>query len=255
METSGRAAKLLTFEELAALRQKTEAIGRFLLGQLQAHLETLRPLFAPRRFLGKYVAGKEETPGAEKLFAQLQAQFRDVCGKPFSLPPELDAGLLSDIENRLVLFPWEYTYDAASQKETKTLTITSPVCWVLTYSSGYTLAQLRQLLADRQQSRADYMRQFIVNALVMRLCMETFPGLVQLFSDLRYRIHIEKISGLGELPFVIVTSCISSFRPADEVILQATHFSGVPAFIELIDIDSVAALEDPLKARLERILQ
>jgi hypothetical protein len=98
-------------------------------------------------------------------------------------------------------------------------------------------------------------RQFIVSALVMRLCIERFPGLVQLFSDLRYHIRVEKISGLGELPFVTITSCLSSFRPADEVILQATRFSGVPAFIELVDIDSVPLLEDPLKARLEQLLQ
>jgi hypothetical protein len=255
MKETSPVAQPLTFEQLATLRRKTEAIAQFLRDQLQAHLETLRPLFAPRRFLGKFVAGKEEVPGAEKAVAQLQTQFQEVCGKPFALPAEFDTGLLSDIDNRLVLFPWEYTYDATYQNETKTLTMTSPVRWVLTYSSGYTLEQLRHVLADQHQSRPDYVRQFIVNALVMRLCLEKFPGLVQLFADLRYQIRTEKVSGFGDLPLLTITSCVSSFRPADELILMATRFSGVPAFIELVDVDSVPALEDPLKERIEQLLR
>lgn len=46
-------AKTLTFEQLADLRERTEAIAQFLQTQLQTYLETLRPLFAPQRFLGK----------------------------------------------------------------------------------------------------------------------------------------------------------------------------------------------------------
>ena len=46
--------------ELPELRRKTESVSRFLRDQIAEHLETLRPLFAPERTLGKYAGGKVE---------------------------------------------------------------------------------------------------------------------------------------------------------------------------------------------------
>src|SRR5689334_17020277 len=112
MDEHESTAKTLTLEQLAELREKTEQISQFLLGQLQAHLDTLRPLFSPRRLFGKYVGGKDEVAGADKVFTQLQKQFQAVCGKPFSLPVELDKDVLPDLDGRVVLYPWEYTYEA-----------------------------------------------------------------------------------------------------------------------------------------------
>jgi hypothetical protein len=51
----------LSFEQLVSLRGHTEAIAQFLHTQLQGHMETLRPFFAPRRLLGKYVGGKGDS--------------------------------------------------------------------------------------------------------------------------------------------------------------------------------------------------
>ena len=107
MEDQGNVEKTLTFEQLADLREKTEAISQFLQQQLKGYLETLRPLLAPRRLLGKYTGVKEDVAGADRAFAQLQEQYRGVCAKPFTLPPELDADPLSNIDNRLDLYPWE----------------------------------------------------------------------------------------------------------------------------------------------------
>jgi hypothetical protein len=254
MSETDATAKSLTFEQLVDLRAKTEAVAQLLQTQLRAHLETLRPLFSPRRVFGKYVGGKEEIAGAEKAFAQLRTQFQAVCGRPFSLPPELEQDVLSDIDGRLELFPWEYTHDATHQNETRTLTITSPLRWVLTFSSGYTLSQLRQTLAGQQERRSDYVRQFVLSALVMRLLLEKFPGIGQVLTDLRYQVGTDACPGLGDLPLVTISACLSSFRPADDLILTATRFSGVPAFIELVDIATVPTLQDPLKLRLEQML-
>jgi hypothetical protein len=255
MEEQDSAAKSLTFEELAELREKTEAISQFLQKQLKAHLETLRPLFAPRRLLGKYVGVKEEVAGADRAFAQLQEKYKEVCGKLFALPPELDDGPLSLIDNRLELYPWEYVHQAKGERETKAVTITSPVRWVLTYSSGYTLSQLTQSVAGREPRRADSIRQFVVNALVMQFLLAKFPGITQLLTDLRFEIHPEKAPGLGELPLVTIRSCLPSFRPADSLILAATRLSGVPGFIELIDVDTIHSLQDPFKLRIEGMLR
>jgi hypothetical protein len=255
MDESDSAAKTLTFEQLADRREKTEAIARFLQAQLQTHLETLRPLLTPRRVLGKYVGVKEDVPGADKAFAQLRTQFQEVCAKPFGLLPELEQDHLVLTENRIELYPWEYMYEAKSAKETKTVTMTSPVRWVLTYTSGYTLSQLRQAMEGKVERRQGDVRQFVVNVLMMGLLLDKFPGLSQLLTDLRYEVRREKCPGLGDLPLVTVSSCLSSFRPADDLILMATRFSGVPAFIELVDTDAVPTLQDPLKLRIEQMLR
>jgi hypothetical protein len=247
--------KILTFEQLADLREKTEAIAQFLQGQLRNYLETLRPLFAPRRLLGKYVGVKEEVAGAEKAFVQLRTQYQEICGKPFALPAELEQETLPATENRLELYPWEYTHEAKGAKETKTLTMTSPVRWILTYSSNYSPAQLRETLAGQQERSADSVRQFVVSALIMRLLFDRYPGIPKLLTDLRYEVRLSKAPGLGELLLVTVNSCLPSFRPADELILMATRFSGVPAFIELVDTEAVHLLQDPLGLQIERLLQ
>jgi hypothetical protein len=254
MEELNSADKNLTFEQLADLRDKTEAISQFLQKQLKAHLETLRPLLAPRRLLGKYTGVKEDVAGADRAFAQLREQYSSVCSKPFALPPDLDDGPIANIDNRLELYPWEYTHQAKSERETKPVTITSPVRWILTYSSEYTASQLLQTMAGKEQRRSDSIRQFVVNALVMQAVLAKFPGITQLLTDLRYEIRTEKSAGLGELPLVIMHSCLTSFRPADSLILAATRLSGVPAFIELIDIDAVHHLPDPLRLRIEALI-
>ena len=190
----------LTFEQLVELRAKTEVISQFLSKRLKAHMETLRLLFAPRRLLGKYVGVKEDVVGADKAFVQLQELYRGVCGKPFALSAELDDGPLKLLDNRLELYPWEYTHQAKSERETKAVTITSPVRWVLTYSAGYTLSQVLQAVIGKEQRQADALRQFVVNALVMHLVLAKYPGIAQLLTDLRYQVGIDKSPSLGELP-------------------------------------------------------
>jgi hypothetical protein len=66
---------------------------------------------------------------------------------------------------------------------------------------------------------------------------------------------MEKSASLGELPLVTIRSCLSSFRPANSLILAVTRLSGVQAFIELIDIDAVHRLQDLLRLRIEEILR
>jgi len=224
-------AKVLTFEQLLDLRDKTEAISQFLYKRLKAHLETLRLLLAPGRLLGKYVGVKEDVVGADKAFAQLQELYRGVCGKPFALPAELDESPIKLLENRLELYPWEYVHQAKTEHEIKAVTITSPVHWVLTYNAGYTLSQVLQAVVGKEQRQSVALRQFVVNVLVMHLVLAKYPGIAQLLTDLRYQVHVDKLPGLGDLPLVTLSTCLPSFRPSDQLILTATRFSGVPAFI------------------------
>jgi hypothetical protein len=193
--------------------------------------------------------------GSEKAVAQLRDTFGEVCRAPFSLTPDLDDALLASIDNRPELYPWEYTYEAVEGGQPRVVTITSPVRWVLSYASGYTLSQARQAVAGKHERRSDYLRQFVVNALAMHLFLAKYPGVAQLLTDLRHRVEVDKCPGLGALPLVTISACVPSFRPADNLILMATRFSGVSSFVELIDLDALAALQDPLKPRVQELLR
>jgi hypothetical protein len=243
----------VTLQELPELRRKTESIAKLLHEQLKQHLETLRPLLAPERVFGKHVGGKVEVPGAERALAELQQAYRDFSTKPFDLPSEFDPHWLTLVGNRLELHAWDYHHEAKTGTEVKAITMTSPLRWIVSYASNYSVAQVKQVLTGKEQRRPEYLRQFVVNALVMQLVVSRFPGLTQLFADLRYELKAATSSELPKLPLVTVSSCLPSFRPADDLILAAAAFSGVHAFIEVIDLDAIKSPKDTLKEKLEEL--
>ena len=241
----------LALADLPELRRKTEAVSRFLRDQISAHLETLRPLFAPERILGKTAGGKVEVQGSERALIELQQSYKPFTRKPYDLPESLDPNWLSLVGHSLELHPWEYIHPVQG----KPITMTSPVKWAVNYKANYTLPQVKAVLEGKQASRPEHLRQFAVNALVLQLILNRNSGLTQLFHDLRYELKIESPADLKGLPVVTVTSFLASFRPADDLIQAATAFSGVPAFIELIDLREVQAPRDSLKERLEELLK
>ena len=247
--------KPLTFERLPEFRSKTEAISGLLRDQLAGHLETLRPILSPERLFGKSAGSKVDAPLADRALAQLQQSYRQFAGPPFDLPAELDPYWLTLVGNRLALDPWEYTYEASDGRQSRTISMTSPVRWVVSFTSGYTLSQFRQAVLTRSERRPEHVRQFVVNSLVAQLLVAHTPGLTALFSDLRYEVQTQSAADLQKLPLTTIASGLPSFRPDDDLVLAATSFSGVPAFIELIDIDAIAHMQDPLKARLEERLR
>jgi len=248
---SNDSTKALTLSELPELRRKTEAISRFLRDQIAAHLDTLRPLFAPERILGKYAGGKADVPGVERTFAELQQSYQPFTRKPYDLPETFDPNWLTLVGNAVELHPWEYAHPVQG----KPITLSSPVRWVVNYRANFSLAQVKSALAGQETFRPDYLRQFVVNALVMQLVLSRDPGLQKLFQDLRYELKAETPPELKGLPVVTITSCLASFRPADDLIQAATAFSGISAFIELLDLDAVKSPKDALKESLDELLR
>jgi hypothetical protein len=241
----------LTLAELPELRRKTEAVARFLRDQIAAHLETLRPLFAPERILGKHAGGKVEVAGGDRAFNELQQSYKAFTRKPYDLPESLDPNWLTLVGNALELHSWEYVHQAQG----KPITMSSPVRWVVNYRANYTLGQVKSVVDGKEAARPDHLRQFVVNALVLQLVLKHTPGLTQLFQDLRYDLKTETAPEFKGLPIVTVTSCLTSFRPADDLLSAATAFSGVPAFIELLDLNAAVAPKDALKDKLETLLK
>jgi hypothetical protein len=255
MSGSDTPTRPLTFDRLPEFRNKSEAISAFLRDQLTAHLETLRPILSAERLFGKSAGGKADAPLADRALAQLQQSYRSFAGPPFDLPAEFDPYWLTLVGNRVALYPWEYTHEASDGRQTRSISMTSPVRWVMSFSSGYTLSQLRQAILTKGERRPEHVRQFVVNALVAQLLVTHTPGLAALFADLRYDVQTHPAPDLPKLPLTTMTSGLPSFRPSDDLIFGATSFSGVPAFVELIDIDAIEGLEDPLKARLRERLR
>ena len=249
-----KTGQVLTIGDVASLREKTEAVSQILGSHLRAYIDTLKPLLAPRRLLGRHVGSREDVNGSDLALTRLKDLYREVSHAPFVLPLEFPDTTLAQLDSQPVIYPWEYTYTDKSERDSRALTITSPVQWVLSYESGLTLSQVRSMLESRMDRKAEALRQFVINALVMQLLMKSQPNLVQLLAALRYQIDMKPLPGLGTVPFVTITAPLTSFRPADELLLMATRFSGVPAFVELISPDSIENFDDPLRTQLQQAL-
>lgn len=243
--------KVPTLQELPELRRKTERISKLLFDQLSGHLETLRPLFAPERLFGKLAGGKTEQAGAERALADLQQSYRPFTAKPYDLPATLDANWLPLIGQTLALEPWAYDITL----DDKTIAMSTPIKWVLVYRSNYSLAQVKRVLSGAEAVRLEHLRQFVVNALALQLLFNRYPKLQQLIADLGWDLQIAASPEFKGLPLVTATSLLSAYRPPDDLILAATAFSGVPAFIELIDLNAAKNPRNPLQQRLEEVLR
>ena len=92
------AARTVTFEQLAELRENTERLSQFLSQRLRNHLTTRYPILAPRRTFGKYLGFKEVIPRAGEAYTQLGEKYREVSGARFDLMNDLDDEALSVIE-------------------------------------------------------------------------------------------------------------------------------------------------------------
>jgi len=67
-------------------------------------------------------------------------------------------------------------------------------------------------------------------------------------------VVIQKLEDLGGLPVVILKAPIESFLPSDDFILKITQLSGIPAFQEIIDLDAVEKMPDPLRKTLQQAI-
>ena len=234
--------KSMTLSEVIEMRRKTEAVSKYLHERLIGYIETLRPLFVPDRYVGKLAGGKFDVQGSDRALAEIQQRYREFTAKPFDLSLEFDPHWLSLVGSRLDLQRWAYTHRIETNGETKAVTITSPSRWILTYAS-------------KERAPIEIRRQFVVNALVMQLAVTRNPGLGPLMDGLHYRLQSEVFPGLSKLPLVTFTSPLPSFRPSDDLILEATGFSGVPAFIELLDIEAIRELRDPLREQIDQLIR
>jgi len=245
--------KNLDSQEFLQLRQATEKIAAVLDKRLKAHLDVLRPLFIPRKLFGTYVksSNMEEAPGSEKAFAELQERYAP-CAQLFDLPKKLQAPLLP-ISSQLEGTALQYTLSIVSGQE-KGTSITCSTKWVLSYQGECPLARLQAMLSGKETRQADDMRQALITHLAVVVYLKYFPALTQLLQDLRYEVEIRELPDLGGLPVAVLSAPVSTFLPPDEFIHQITQLSGIPAFQEIVDMEAVENIPDPLKESLKKSL-
>lgn len=241
--------------KMLLLRKVTRAISERLETQLISHLGTLSPLVQPRTVFGKYLRSsvKQSVKEEAESFEQVRSIYASLAGQaPFNLPKELDSPL--DIPNTsLEVIPAEYSYVAQSAQERKTVMVKSPLKWVVSYS-GFGLKRLRQLLSHTTEN-GEQLQACVVHFLAMQVTLSKRPGVARILESLRFPLTTVHMEEFGELPITCIESPIATICPPDDVIVQITEISGASAFEEVVSLEDIVKLCDPLKEEALEIIR
>jgi hypothetical protein len=245
----------VTTETLIQLRVPTRELSEKQAARLRASLDALAPLFRPRRFLGDLMegAGKEAAAGAGKNAAELQDLYRRVAVKPFDLRPELPTPFES-VSTSFHLHEWEYLHPTQTDRGWHSIRVTTPLTWAVAYASPYALTTLRDVLAGNAQPDTEAVRAFVFRACVMHELFRKTPSLTDLLTALRYRVEVRTSPQFGDLPFVTISAPFRTFRPPDNLVALAAGMAGGQMFAEILDVESVRGLADPVRDDALRIL-
>jgi hypothetical protein len=237
--------------KLLDLRKLTTVIAEFLEARLNGYLTTLQPLFQPQTVLGNNVRpGSTATlKGADKAFADLQASYLALAGgKTFNLPKALEAPI-SVTTAKPEIVRVEYLHEAEDGGTSQKLTTISPLKWVLTYS-GFTPARLRGLLAQGDNVSERDLKDTLLHMLMMNLVVTHQTGLGEILSALGFTVASGRAAEFGELPLTTISAPVATKRPPDQVMLQIAAVSGSPMFEEVVRVEDIVGMKNPLKEQL-----
>ena len=110
-----------------------------------------------------------------------------------------------------------------------------------------------QELLDTKARSVDEVQRFELSYLILNLATTNEPGLMQVFEALHFPLTTSKSREFGELPITRIGIGITTTRPADDVILESAELTGMDAFEELVNVEDLGRLKDPLKERLLEI--
>jgi hypothetical protein len=119
---------------------------------------------------------------------------------------------------------------------------------VLSYS-GHSLAELKTLLSAVSPSN-DQLHAFVLHYVTLKCQVDRQTPLTNIFKALRYKLSVTTQPEFGGLPLTCVSAPIFTVRPPDEVIIETTELTGSDAFEEVIDLEGLATLRDPMKDSL-----
>ena len=237
------------------LRKQTRAIASYFEGELKSHLATISPLFNPRLVFGRHVKGSGQVASrqADAAFAALEALYAAANRvDPLNLRDEFERPMEATGWSPAV-YPLQYEYRAEDGGVEKGVMVTTPFRWALTYSE-WSPDRLRQLIAAQAKASDHELEKCVLQYLMLHVTLEQRPGINRLLTALRLPVVFEKHSEFGEIPIAVIHAPISTFRPPDDIVIQSTEVSGVTSFEEIVTTDDIAALEDPLRAKLESLV-
>jgi hypothetical protein len=237
-------------QSLLALRKLTRAITDAVRVQMTEYLKTLTPLLRPQVVLGEYIQGgqKEATRRADKAFKDLQSMYEAVAPtKPFYLQRELNPPL--DFPRvGLEITPLDYVHVAQSGSDSRRIKVRCPLTWVLTYTD-FPPTKLQEMLDNKSRDAGDLQR-FVLSYLVLHLVTTQDPALMQIFDALHFPITSTKSPQFGELPITRIGIPVTTSRPSDAVVIESAELTGMDAFEEVVNVDDVKRLGDPLRDKL-----
>jgi hypothetical protein len=256
MDNPAASAESLNIEQLLHLHTLTKEVAKLCQKQLRGYLETMALLFRPRRILGDAMEGAERefVGGSERNIAELRELYRKVAPRPFDLRPELSFPLES-VSTQMQLYEWEYLHQTKTDRGWRSIKVTSPLTWVVTYSSNYSLPMLRQVLAGQEERDSEAVRAFVLRACLAYLHFQKFPALVELFNGLRYRVEFRQSPETGDLPLVTVSAPFATIRPSDNLVTIASALAGGASFAEVLDLSTVQNLKDPLREQITAVFK
>jgi len=240
--------------KLLLLRKVTRAIQQAMRARLEQHLAALLPLIRPKAVFGDFVVGRvKEMPNfADKAFAEFTTHYQSVAeAKPFQLPKELRPPLELVI-SPLELTPVETSYVADSGGDKKTITLTMPLNWVLTYP-GCSPQVLREAMAQRNaQARV---QEIVIHDVALNMMLKKQPGFVRLLEALRFSVSQTQIPDFANLPVTVIGCPVTTMRPPDEVIIENTEVSGMDVFEEVVNLEDVFNMQDKMKEELVELVK
>lgn len=198
-------------------------------------------------------AAREPVAGAERNLSELQALYRSVS-KSFDLRPELRTPLES-VPTQFQLHEWEYTHPLRSDNGWRSIRVTTPLTWVVSYASPYSLGTLREAVAGEVARDTEAVRAFVLRGCLMHEMFRKFPASPGLLSGLRFHVEVRTSPHLGELPLVTISAPFRTFRPSDGLVALASGMTGGASFAEVLDVTSVRGLADPLRDQTIALLR
>ncbi len=237
-------------KRLLALRKLTRAVADLLRNEVKDYLGTLTPLLRPQTVFGNLVDSpglKESVRGADAAFKDVQDIYARLVGvKPFMLPRELKPPL--EVKNTaLELSTLEYGYAAKGESASKTVVVSSPLRWVVSYG-GYGLKRLYEV-ATGKVSNKDVL-DVVLHTLLLHVVVSRQAGVGRVLQSLRFPASAGRLPGLGDLPVTFISAPVTTLRPPDDVIIENTEISGSDAFEEVVDLATISSIGDPLQERL-----
>ena len=242
-------------QRMLALRKITRSMADVLRQQLKEYLATVSPLLRPKSVFGDYVQGgaKELVRGADVAFKDLQALYEAVVStKPFEFPKELKPPI-EILSSALEITPLEYSYEAKSEPASKVVNVSSPFKWTLSYS-GFTPGKFAELLVDPGKY-SDEIQSFILHSLVLNVVISRHQGVARMFEALHFPFCSEKLPVSMGLTWTCISACVSTLRPPDDVIIESTEVSGTDTFEEVVNLDDLKRIREPIKEHLVNLVR